>query len=100
MIRHFSVLYRFESTVRCLDFKPPNLLKQPVSSICVFGAPVAQLVEQRFRKPQVAGSNPARGSIRHMWSFGNLIYFDLSVEFNVTTVLTVVALNLISMSLS
>src|SRR6266481_3470220 len=29
-------------------------------------ADVAQLVEQRFRKPQVTGSNPVVGSIRQM----------------------------------
>ena len=36
-------------------------------------APVAQPVEQRFRKPQVAGSNPARGSHK-IWDF-DLAFF-------------------------
>ena len=39
-----------------------------VTTLGKFGRPcksatVAQLVEQRFRKPQVVGSNPTRGSI-------------------------------------
>jgi hypothetical protein len=29
---------------------------------CALAADVAQLVEQRFRKPQVTGSNPVVGS--------------------------------------
>jgi hypothetical protein len=33
-------------------------------------ADVAQLVEQRFRKPQVTGSNPVVGSGRYMSAVG------------------------------
>ena len=35
-------------------------------NLCPRHADVAQLVEQRFRKPQVTGSNPVVGSIREM----------------------------------
>ena len=46
----------------------------------MFAAPadVAQLVEQRFRKPQVTGSNPVVGSSHHSQLRGNCKYHALS----------------------
>lgn len=51
---------------------PPPYVQTKISGIVFFGfmeynlfcvdANLAQLVEQRYRKPQVAGSNPAVGS--------------------------------------
>ena len=35
----------------------------PRCNVCPAFADVAQLVEQRFRKPQVTGSNPVVGSL-------------------------------------
>jgi hypothetical protein len=37
----------------------------PQCNVCTARADVAQLVEQRFRKPQVTGSNPVVGSTLH-----------------------------------
>jgi dolichol-phosphate mannosyltransferase len=42
-------------------------------NLCPHSADVAQLVEQRFRKPQVTGSNPVVGSIEKMHTAANSV---------------------------
>ena len=42
-------------------------------NLCPQSADVAQLVEQRFRKPQVTGSNPVVGSIQKMSASANSV---------------------------
>ena len=40
-----------------------------------YDASVAQLVEQRFRNPQVVGSTPTAGPSRNMFLLNNLLNF-------------------------
>src|SRR5438046_9442278 len=47
-----------------------GLLTQSADGIFAACADVAQLVEQRFRKPQVSGSNPVVGCILFLISVG------------------------------
>jgi hypothetical protein len=48
------------ATADCLCQAPVDAMFRPASR-----ADVAQLVEQRFRKPQVTGSNPVVGSVNY-----------------------------------
>ena len=60
-------------------------------NLCPRSADVAQLVEQRFRKPQVTGSNPVVGSIHKMSASANsvsIIVPTLNEEENITPLIS------------